>query len=234
MSDIVIGVCGKAGAGKDTVGSIIAADYGFDVDSLAAPLRSCVCDTFGIDMYDMQDREFKERELKDWPGWTPRQLMQVIGTDLFREQLQADVWVRSFILRMHGSVVVTDIRFPDEVHRIRERMGDNCLFIKVLRDMPDGAPGGVEGHVSEAHDLDCDLEVDNNGSMMDLTDKLTDFLDPYLEKKVKDGWNCTHPNRFKRYHSSLGDRLCYLCNRKVASMAHYVKTYPVDLTVPSL
>ena len=46
---MLIGICGKAGAGKDTVGDFLIQNYGFNKIALADPIKRLVKDIFVLD-----------------------------------------------------------------------------------------------------------------------------------------------------------------------------------------
>ena len=145
----IIGFAGPAGVGKDTTAAILAAyltSAGAQVkhESFAAPLYEGLSGITGIPVQVLSDQRWKNQHLT-WPGaprgmadWTPRELMQWLGTEVFREQFGSDFWINRFRDRAeawlkehippggffmptsrasgtHGAVViVSDLRFPNE------------------------------------------------------------------------------------------------------------------------
>jgi dephospho-CoA kinase len=96
---MLIGVCGRAGSGKDTIGDYLSKMYGYKKNALADPIKRLVKDIFVLDDYTVYDRIAREEPLKQWEGWTVRKLLQFIGTELFREKIDDAVWVKSLWLR---------------------------------------------------------------------------------------------------------------------------------------
>lgn len=101
---------------------------------------------------------------------TVREILQFVGTNLFRNQLDPDIWVQSVYRKKYRDddiVVVADCRFPNEAEFAKER----GLLIGVERDT------GLEcdGHASETA-LDgyegYSYTVTNNGSFTELREKL--------------------------------------------------------------
>lgn len=113
-------------------------------------------------------------DLKDVPsdylcGKTPRYAMQTLGTEWGRMILGEDVWTNIMLLRARSriedgfSVVIDDVRFPDEVNALR------LLGATIVRIVRPGVDVPAE-HASEAHvqSLPVDAVVVNDGSPEDL------------------------------------------------------------------
>lgn len=96
--------------------------------------------------------------------------MQVFGTDVVRNRIQQDFWVRELERRIQGldKVVVADVRFPDEAELIINRGG---VVWKVVRE-------GVKklNHVSEEIDTIPVREVINNDQDFQHLSKTIDQL----------------------------------------------------------
>jgi hypothetical protein len=105
---------------------------------------------------------------------TVREVLQFVGTELFRTQMEPEVWVKSIFRRRYADddvVVIADCRFPNEAEFARER----GLLINVQRDT------GIEhdGHASETaldgymgyHEV-----VQNDGTFEDLRVQLEKIL----------------------------------------------------------
>jgi len=168
---MLVGICGKAGAGKDTIGDHMVDEYGFEKISLADPIKRITQDIFVLDDYTVHDRVAREKDLPDWKGWSVRKLLQFIGTELFRENIDTEIWVKSLWLRVKKNpdknYVVTDIRFPNEMEFFQDKGKEDFVSIKVIRDGFDGAVG-LSGHESEKYDLEAEHTLYNNGEISDL------------------------------------------------------------------
>jgi len=97
---------------------------------------------------------------------TVREVLQFVGTELFRTQMDPDVWVKSVYRKPweeNDIVIVADCRFPNEAAFAKE----HGLLISIERDT-----GLIsDGHASEtALDAYKDYHyiVDNNGSFDEL------------------------------------------------------------------
>jgi len=168
---MLIGICGKAGSGKDTVGHHLIRKYKFEQIALADPLKRLVKDVFVLDYDTVYDRVLREQELPEWKGWSVRKLLQFIGTELFRQNIESEIWVKSLWLRVKNNpdknYVVTDIRFPNELQFFIDNGGQDFVSFKTVRG---GCAGnvGITGHESEQYDLEANFTFENNGTVRDL------------------------------------------------------------------
>lgn len=174
----LIGITGKAGTGKDTLAKIIVEEYGFAQYALAHPMKAAMCAAFDLPMHVFEDRELKEQTIA-WIGKSPRQLMQLFGTEFGRRLVRDEIWLMVAERRREwlastdtcSGMVVSDIRFPDEAAWIRA-----CGGLLIHLDRP--GVEAVSAHSSEngVSMEDGDALIQNNGSIDDLSDKLTFLL----------------------------------------------------------
>jgi hypothetical protein len=174
----VIGMIGKAGSGKDTVGDYLKERYGFTGLALADTLKRGVQEMFVIPDEIMYDRVKREEPLPDMPDWTVRKLLQFVGTELIRNHIDDNAWTKSLIKRYptRGNIVVTDVRFPNEVEGIRELSGCPVYFIQVTRPGYVGINVGIKSHASEIHELEGDFEIVNSTTIEDLYEKVDGIM----------------------------------------------------------
>ena len=163
----LIGITGKARAGKDTVASMILDMYPSEGYSFALPLKMGLQAMLGL-TWAHTDGELKECEL-EWLGKSPRQLMQTLGTEWGRVCVDENIWLtlaqRRYAMNhsLGRTLVISDVRFQNEADWIRE----NGKLIHVYRD----GLKSVAAHSSEggiAYDNDRDLMICNNGSIEEL------------------------------------------------------------------
>jgi len=175
---MLIGVCGKAGSGKDTIADYLVKKYNFKKIALADPIKRMVEDVFVLDKHTVYDRVAREQPLPQWNGWTVRKFLQIIGTELFRKNIDDAVWVKSLWYRVKedpkSNYVVSDVRFPNELSYLNANCPD-FFTIKVKRQGFDGVVG-VKGHESEAYDLETNYILENNGSFKDLYTKVDGII----------------------------------------------------------
>jgi hypothetical protein len=135
-------------SGKDTCFHILKNEWeskGYTVAqfAFADALREVCSIVFGYTDEHFQDDLFKESFPSPVLGseWTPRRALQFVGTDLFRAQVDADVWVRVGIQRVRSLlskfdvVIVTDARFENELRALKE-LGSLLVFIARPSHMP--------------------------------------------------------------------------------------------------
>lgn len=134
----IIGICGLAGAGKDTIGDIIVDNLpNWEKMSFASHLKDVTSLLFGFDRKMLagetsEDRTIREQPDKFWSekmgkDFTPRYALQFLGTNLLRNQLHENIWVDCLekkILESDKNVVITDVRFPNEIDMIRNIGGE--------------------------------------------------------------------------------------------------------------
>ena len=163
---MLIGVCGKAGAGKDTIADYLVNNHSFKKIALADPIKRMVKDVFVLDDHTVYDRVAREQPLPQWNDWSVRKLLQTIGTELFRRNIDDAVLVKSLFYRVKTdpttNYVVPDVRFPNELNYLVENCPD-FFAIKITRNGCDGGVG-LKGHESEAYDLETNYVIENNGT----------------------------------------------------------------------
>jgi hypothetical protein len=182
---LIIGLCGRAGAGKDTAAAYLQLHYRFEPASFAAPLRSMIetlCIDAGIDYAYCHERHLKERPMPGL-GVSYRHLAQTLGTDWGRKCIAPDLWVRLAELALglpdhpvHDRIVMTDVRFRNEAAMIQGHRG---VLVRIVRDVDP-----VRDHVSEteADDLVQWRTLYNTSSREYLFDQI-DALMAEIESK---------------------------------------------------
>lgn len=182
---MIIGLSGYAGAGKDTVGQILVEEFGYTRKAFADKVKEAACVLLDIpienvDFYKNDPaREvgvFREGNLKSGT-WFPifnkkpitfRHFLQRMGTEVGRDIFGKDFWLDmvipfldpegyAFSKDIPELLVITDVRFENEVKRIRDLKGK---VIRVSRRSvePDTS------HISEQLP-DYDIEIENNDTI---------------------------------------------------------------------
>lgn len=169
----IIGIAGKARAGKDTVAELIRSLHiGVTIRPLAGPIKQACKDLLMVDEEYLQNH--KEDHI-EWANCSYRKLAQALGTDLVRDTLHEDFWVRRFDKSMSDLVcevlVIPDIRFNNEAQWVKDQGG---VIWEITRE---SAPG-VAAHKSESgidREL-IDLHISNNGSIQELRTQLSNVV----------------------------------------------------------
>lgn len=133
---MIIGILGLKGSGKDTIGNYLIENYNFKKLAYADSLKDAICCIFGWDREMMEGSTTESRlwreEIDPYWGVSPRQMMQKIGTDLFRKHFSDDVWIKSLKLKLQKiktNVVITDCRFDNEINLIKE-LGGKVIMVE--------------------------------------------------------------------------------------------------------
>ena len=141
----LIGLTGFIGSGKSTVANILTAEYGYRQDSFAATLKDAVSVIFGWPRELVEGGTEESRNWRDtvdvwWSkelgidAFTPRYALTHYGTDIMRRHFADDIWLLTVKRRImaHGDapVVITDVRFPNEVNFVQRMAGQ---FINIER-----------------------------------------------------------------------------------------------------
>lgn len=198
---MIIGLVGFMGSGKGTVGNFLESK-GFIKDSFAKPLKDAVSTIFGWSRELLEgdtelSRSWREEPDQFWSEkfgkiFSPRDALQLMGTEAGRDVFNKDLWVISLINRTRGKdVVVTDVRFKNEIEHIQDNDG---LVIRIRRDKDPVwfnhlaqitndeerkefmQPMNV--HASEWDWVGCkfDCIIDNRGTLSELSDSVNTML----------------------------------------------------------
>lgn len=178
----LIGLTGPAGCGKDTVALFMTEhDMGFQV-AFADAIRSTAASMFGLTHEQMNARELKEMVIPEW-DMSPRQMMQLVGTECGRQVFGEDIWVKRLMVRIKSLpptqfVVISDVRTEAEAAWVRELGG---AVVHITRDGIEA----VRAHSTEAgvEFVEGDMALDNSGSnLTELKRSVTDNKRYWLEQ----------------------------------------------------
>jgi hypothetical protein len=205
---MIVGVLGFIGSGKGTMGEILC-EEGFHPISFAESVKDVTSLMFGwkrelLEGDTEESRQFREKVDPFWSkefgfDFTPRKALQLMGTEVGRDVFHADLWVIKLKMKMQSlmakgieNIVITDVRFPNEVQMISSQGG---ILIEVQRGIPPHwysiaarANRGDEKAKSfmdkeNIHESEwkwvgshIDYVIDNNGSKEDLKKKIVTCL----------------------------------------------------------
>ena len=147
---MLIGINGKIGSGKDTVGKIIqylmasdevrktltleewlisedlnGRDFNWKIKKFAGKLKEITSLLTGISVEMFEDQEFKKLDMSPEWGMTYREFLQKLGTEAMRDGLHTNVWVNAL--------------FSDYKDIIEERASDDLVWVNkpnwIITDM---------------------------------------------------------------------------------------------------
>ena len=192
---MIIGVAGKAQAGKDTLTHMIIDTFlntrgiEFTHMAFAGVLKNMCKEYFNLTYGQLWGEEKEIMTGYPKPGktefssnpadyWTPREIMQEVGG--FFRSIDRDFWVKQLMKSAseHENVIVSDVRHLNEVACVKNAGG---LVIKINR--PDLAKIHNMQHESEtALDDFCDFDIviENNGTLDDLRGSAVEVVNMIL------------------------------------------------------
>jgi hypothetical protein len=173
---MLIGFLGKKGHGKDTCCDYFVENYNFTKHAFAKPLKDGVKVLFNLSDDQLYNESLKDVVDERW-NKSPRQLLQWMGTDVFRNSFGEDFWLKHMEsnLTSGASIVIADVRFQNEIDLIRKRGG---IVVKVIRPLETKH----DQHISELgiDALSGDYEIMNDGSIEELHQKLETLYQRYI------------------------------------------------------
>jgi hypothetical protein len=185
---IAVGLSGLARSGKDTAAAYLVAHHGFTRFAFADIMKDAVyaldplvevSDPADPDGLHMHARLAQVVDTFGWEGAKEypdvRRLLQRFGTEMGRGLFGEDFWVDLMSHRVAqaappGGIVFTDVRFPNEAHRVA--VGFGGTVIQIVRPATGALAGEVARHASEAMAFTPDLTICNDGTPDDLGRKV--------------------------------------------------------------
>lgn len=165
LKHLTIAFHAPKGTGKDTVAKGLrdkvwpqGQRHLIHLDKFALPLYRTVSALTGLSMEQLEDETTKEvpwtidtAPTQSLVGWSPRTLMEFIGTDVVRDKLGINHWTELMKARLstrqHGITIITDCRFLNEA-----QICD--AVIELRRDGKDYDDGHVSRRRLPVHTLD--------------------------------------------------------------------------------
>jgi hypothetical protein len=178
---IIIGLTGKKGSGKSTVADYLKEQYNFTEYAFADKLKTICMEIFGLNYKQLYGTPHDKERIDDFWDVSPRVIMQEVGT-AFRniEKSNSDlnkIWIKSLHreinMKKNNLVVISDIRYPDELESIREykKKDWKVLILNIQRnEISDDL------HESETQILDSDIIIENNSTRKNLFLNIDDIL----------------------------------------------------------
>lgn len=186
----LVGVAGRMGSGKDTIGDfLVSRPGGWRKMAFAGPIKD-VCRSWFDFTWSQVNGTLEEKNALDkrYPRpdgtfLTPREAMQFIGTEIGRK-LYPNVWVDLALRRAKDAidveesrVVFTDCRFVNEAKAIRDAGGQVWRVRRASADRPQATHASEQMiDTSEFGNL-VTHSVFNDGSLSDLYDQVRGLVE---------------------------------------------------------
>lgn len=187
---MLIGLIGKKGVGKDTVADYLVETQKYQKLAYADPLKSACRELFSFSEEQLNGNLKEEID----PYWkvSPRQVFQFVGTELFRTEMKRlipdienNFWISCMERRLltlfksdqKPNIVVSDLRFPNEVDLIKKHGG---FTVKIIRSLNENkSPSSINYHSSETltESLKSDFLLEN----LSTKDSLFENMDRILK-----------------------------------------------------
>ena len=163
---MIIGLCGKKGCGKSSTAESMERNLGFTTLSFSPPIKDALR-AIGVPHDALNDVKLKEQPLRYLYGnKTPRELMQIFGTEFARNMISQSIWIDCLIERMRGirtkDFVIDDIRFDNEAEALKL---EGAYIVEVKRD--------------DSYYTQNDLHVSEHGINPDFVDYTLDNVSCY-------------------------------------------------------
>lgn len=174
----LIGIGGLLASGKDTVADYLVDEYAWHKMGMSDPLHNAMLTLNAIvAIHPHSGSIIRYGDLTDDVGYVEaknlpeyRRLLQVFGTEVVRELFGNTVWVDNArkrikaVLDAGGDVILTGLRYPNEVELIRE-LGGTTWWVDRPGFLISGSTHTSENSVSEE---DFDVTIENVGTLADL------------------------------------------------------------------
>ena len=157
----ILGLLAKSGHGKTTVARHLVDAHGAQIRSLAGPMKRAVRNVFDFSDDQLWGSQAEKEAIDRRYGFSPRWLLQRLGTEGLRSEFGEDVHVRALLhsLRRESAArpagappilyVVDDVRFPNDARFVAEGGTDHRgAVLKIVSS--DLAPPAHGAHASES------------------------------------------------------------------------------------
>ena len=168
-----IGLIGKARSGKDTIADYLNSQYEIIKAPFADNLKRRAKNDFDLTYEQLWGNE--KEIIDERYNKTPRQILQIMGTDWFRS-IDSNFWIKEnyrYINTIHSAningISITDVRFQNEADFVQEIGG---YLIKVERTDRDKISNEIHASETELESIKSDLVISNNGTLEELYAKV--------------------------------------------------------------
>lgn len=144
MKRQIIGLAGLIGSGKNTAADHLVKKHGFTQLSFAGAVKDSLSVIFHWDRSLLEGNTIESRQWREtvdsyWEkklgikNFSPRMAMQVIGTDVLRDNFHPYIWVYSLekkMIDLSGNLIISDCRFPNEIGMLR---ANGASIVRIAR-----------------------------------------------------------------------------------------------------
>jgi dephospho-CoA kinase len=167
---VIIGVTGRKGHGKDTVGRFLVDNHGFYQTAYANPIKEAVKIALAMTHDQLHGSITAKETIDPRYGITPRHAMQTLGTEWGRDMINKNVWALAAHARIEQQPlvkdwVITDLRFLNEASILKNRGG---IVIKVVRKGVDTGEFEQHGSEVEISRMEPHVIIHNTGTLLEL------------------------------------------------------------------
>ena len=171
---MIIGLAGKARAGKTTAADYITNKYEIQQYAFADPLKAAAIELFGITRQMAYGHEGYDREqiVPQW-GISVREMLQKLGTECMRMNFGVDFWTKraEIAANQYTHLVISDIRFDNEAQWVKDQGG---IVINIFRY------SGINSNHTSEHGISVyDYTINNNDDIDCLPGKIDQILTQY-------------------------------------------------------
>lgn len=197
---ILIGLGGKAGAGKDAAADILSSGYGFVKMGMSDPLNEAL-----LKLDPLVPRRWRRAErysalharvgyVKAKKNREVRRLLLTLGTDVVRNMIAEDTWIKIASARIEEllaegvNVAITGMRFFNEIDMVRS-LGGTLVYVNRPDQNLIDETNGVHEAEQSVGPIFFDQNLDNIGTLLDLNVAVArlyaKLFDAVLEKRHK-------------------------------------------------
>lgn len=159
---MILGISGKMRTGKNVIADYLVSQYHFTQTAFADKLKEISMDLFGLTREECFDKK------------TPRSrdVLQRVGVAM--RDVQENIWCEYVLKNISEGqdVVISDVRFPNEVEMIKE-YGGKIIRVNRLLEQEFGMD-----HISETalDKYEFDYSIDNNGTLDELYKRIDTIM----------------------------------------------------------
>lgn len=193
---MLIGIVGKAGAGKTTLAGIATkidsqGRFLFEEYCMSTPLKR-IAEIIGFNYQELYGSQADKLKINLELGVCSREFMQIFGSEIMCKDLPGrikmntpgGIWctlARNHIKKTRGNIIISDIRFQNEADLVKECGGilihitRNIIVKNQLQAVYDKKE---KLHISEVEQdsIKCDYEIDNSVTHQELELKFNNII----------------------------------------------------------